>query len=314
MTYKIPVLIWVYHVDLWPEILSLLLPIKDLIEPHVGLYKNNEQNIVVEESLNRAFENSRLSYHENAGVDVLPFLRQLESIDINRYNHDIFLKIHTKRSLFAQKINWRVMLFNSLMGNRYIFENNIRRMKRKDSGSLTCHSLIMEKLEHTNKDIIKNISENILHMPYNKIKNGTFCGGNMFFGKLSTFKSYFNQDTINSLSKYLREEKGKVNDYTEGTYSHSLERIFGYIIKHNNQKILGSYTKTLKVLNPLAENNKLHIITMYDGESCYISEDINVYGKIISDNQKLIRIEWYHLQSPKIKTYKYIKANTIVTA
>lgn len=313
MTNKIPVLIWVYHVDLWPEILSLLLPIKDLIEPHIGLYKNNTDNIVVEESIDKAFTNYRLSYHNNEGADVLPFLHQLRDIDLNDYSHDIFLKIHTKKSLFAKKINWRIILFNSLIGSRDIFTHNIKRFADNNCGALTCHNLIMQNLEHTNSDIIQNIAENFLHIPYEKIKNGRFCGGNMFFGKLSNFKSFFDTNTIESLSEYLKEEKGKVNDYKEGTYSHSLERIFGYIVQYNNQKIIGASTKNLKVLNPLADNNKLHIITIYDGKSCYISEDINVYGNILSDNKQNITIEWYHLQSPKIKTYKYIKENTITS-
>lgn len=312
MTNKVPVLIWLYHIDLWPEILSLLLPIQDLIEVHIGLYKHNPDNFIVEDSVSTIFDDHYITYHENAGGDVLPFLDQLNDLNPSRFTHDVFLKIHTKKSLFAGKINWRIILLHSLMGSRSSFVSNINRLSHHKCGALTCSNLIMNDMEHTNSDIIKDISENILSIPYDKIKNKKFCGGNMFFGKISTFQSFFNKDTIEFIKPKLEKEKGKISDNKHGTYAHSLERLFGYIVSYNNQKIIPATLKSSKILNPLAKNNKLHIILLYDEISCYIHEDINVCGKILSSCKDHIKIEWFHLDSPVTKKYKYISSNTLV--
>jgi len=312
MTNKVPVLIWLYHIDLWPEILSLLLPIQDLIEVHIGLYKHNSDNFIVEDSVSTIFDDHYITYHENAGGDVLPFLDQLNNLNPSKFTHDVFLKIHTKKSLFAGKINWRIILLHSLMGSRSSFVSNINRLSHHKCGALTCSNLIMNDMEHTNSDIIKDISENILSIPYDKVKNKKFCGGNMFFGKISTFQSFFNKDTIELIKPKLEKEKGKISDNKHGTYAHSLERLFGYIVSYNNQKIIPATLKSSKILNPLAKNNKLHIILLYDEISCYVHEDINVCGKILSSRKDYIEIEWFHLDSPITKKYKYISSNTLV--
>jgi len=313
MKNRVPVLLWLYHVDLWPEILSLLIPIQDLIELHIGLYKNNEQNFIVEDSIPTIFDVYNITYHDNMGGDVLPFLEQLNSLDSSRFEHDLFLKIHTKKSLFAGKINWRIILLHNLIGNRSIFLKNLDKLKDNKCGALTCSNLIMSDMEHTNSSIIEHISENILSIPYGKVKNKKFCGGNMFFGKISTFRSYFNNDTLSLIRPKLKKEKGKISDVKKGTYAHSLERLFGYIVLDNNQKIIPSALEATKILNPLAQNNKLHIILLYDEISCYIHEDINVCGKILSRSDKAIEIEWFHLTKPVIKKYKYISNNTLVS-
>ena len=85
MKNRVPVLLWLYHVDLWPEILSLLIPIQDLIELHIGLYKNNEQNFIVEDSIATIFDVYNITYHDNMGGDVLPFLEQLNSLSPSRF-------------------------------------------------------------------------------------------------------------------------------------------------------------------------------------------------------------------------------------
>ena len=125
MNNRIPVLIWAYHVDLWPEILSLLLPVKDLIDVRVGLYEHNTDNFIVEDSI-KIFDKYHISYHPNCGGDVLPFLLQLDSLDFNK--SDVFLKIHTKKSLFGRKIEWRKILYYNLIGTRSIFLKNINKM------------------------------------------------------------------------------------------------------------------------------------------------------------------------------------------
>jgi len=308
---RIPVLIWAYHVDLWPEILSLLLPVKDLIDVRVGLYEHNTDNFIVEDSI-KIFDKYHISYHPNCGGDVLPFLLQLDSLDFNK--SDVFLKIHTKKSLFGRKIEWRKILYYNLIGTRSIFLKNINKMTSIQTGALTCGNLIMKNLENTNSEIIEKISEDILQIPYSHIKNKKFCGGNMFFGQTSTFKSFFNTDSIPKLEKQLRKETGKISDVKQGTYAHSLERLFGYIVGYNGQKILRTIVPTKRILNSLAPQNRLHIITMYDGSSCYLEEDINVVGNVILNSKEKLKVEWYHLDNPVTRTYKYISDNTLINA
>lgn len=313
MKNKIPVLLWLYHLDLWPEFFALLLPLKNFIDLRIGLCADND-NSEIERCIKANFCDYQITYHPNAGVDVLPFLQQLDNLDIDK--HPFFLKIHSKRSLFIGKFNWRIMLLHSLLGNSRIFLDNVKLLERYNHiGMITNKHFILSKQEHNNSLIIANILEDILDLSYDDLSNGIFPGGNMFFGQTDIFKKYFSTNIITKLAKHLVQETGHVTDIKHGTYCHSLERIFGYIIGHENKKIVGGVIPTIKVLNhqALDSNHRLHIILMYDNLSCCLLEDMHVCGKVLLNNSESMKIQWYHLAKPVIKTYKYINSNTIIT-
>ena len=57
----------------------------------------------------------------------------------------------------------------------------------------------------------------------------------MFMSRTDIFKKYFNPEIILKISSLI--EGGKVEDKNSGTYTHALERIFGYIITNEKMRI-----------------------------------------------------------------------------
>jgi lipopolysaccharide biosynthesis protein len=59
----------------------------------------------------------------------------------------------------------------------------------------------------------------------------------MFWIKYDILRSYFNKFNVSKI--YSELENGYFVDHNEPTKTHSLERIFGYIVQDKGKKILG---------------------------------------------------------------------------
>ena len=307
MNNKIAVLLWLYHTELWEEFCSKLYSIKE----HIHLYLNMEESCEeVNSIINKAkknFSNLTISLYPNEGGDILPFIRQVSVLP--KY-YKVFLKLHSKKSILFNYANWRAMLMQSCIGEENQFLNNISRFDNEKIGCVCNRSLIMHKHEHTNTNKIKELCS-ILDIDYDIYGNGDFLAGSMFFGRTTLFQKYLNDQTLPKLEKLLRSETGKIDDIKDGKYCHSMERIFGYLVKANGMKICPCIQPSIKILNSLAPNKKLHIIRLYNNE-CYVEEDIHVYGKILEEKLSTITIEWFHLKNPIIKKYAKINHNTLI--
>lgn len=303
---KIIVFLYLYHLDLWPEFLELLLPIKNKIILNLGMCEDFSCQ-EIEQSCNYHFEDFNVTYHPNAGVDVLPFLKQLVSC---KNNTGLFLKIHSKKSNFFKSLNWRSVLLQSLIGSKINFNSNINQFKNKKLGMLSNKVFSNYKGENANGDKIKELCD-YLEMNYQECKNNNFVAGNMFFGRFDLFKKYFNENTIRIIESKLLRETGSVKENSGPTYCHSLERIFGYITQYENYKIGYCYEKTIKILNQKGPKNKLHLIKQYN-DQCYLQENVCVYGKIIKETNKNLEIEWHHLKEKTKRKYAKISKNCVV--
>lgn len=237
--YKIAILIWLYHNELWQEFKELLSPLKDKIHLYLGLCKTQKQieNTAIENEAHNNFDLCTINYFDNAGVDVRPFLHQVCSID--PIIEPFFFKLHSKISPWsAKKTNWREMLLNSLVGSRDIFESNISLLKTKRCGMVCDKNFILLNLENNHKNKIKEICC-IMSIDYNKLKYKKFCAGNMFAGNTKLYQNYL-QNTFSSLDNKLILEKGKMPEHNPaGNYTHALERVFGYLVEDSGQEIIG---------------------------------------------------------------------------
>jgi lipopolysaccharide biosynthesis protein len=303
---KIPVFLYLYHLDLWPEFLQLLLPIKNKIILNLAMC----EDFVcydVEKSCKYYFENYDITYHPNAGVDVLPFLKQLVK---HKNEETAFLKLHSKKSNFFKDLNWRSVLLQSLIGSKKNFNSNINQFKNEKIGVLSNKVFSQYKGENLNGDKINELC-NYLGINYQNCKNKKFVAGNMFFGRIDLFKKYFNEKTIKIIEHKLLKERGSIKENNGSTYCHSLERLFGYIAQYENYKIGYCYEKTIKILNSKGPDNKLHLIKQYDNQ-CYIQENVCVYGRITKNTNKILEIEWRHPAEKIKRKYKKISNNSIV--
>lgn len=307
---KIPILTSLYHIDLWPEFLEIFLKNKNLIVPYVGLCEDND-NLKVIEDLKNHFDQHQYVICKNAGADVMPFLTMLNNIDENKY--PFFIKIHAKKSTWGSHnhVNWRHILINDLLSDDKLIERNVKILQKDSVGMITNKFLCLNNREHTNVHHIKTLC-NLLNINYQKIKNSYFPAGNMFMSKTSIFKKYFSKNVNDIIVHLLQNEVGKIADTYRGTYSHALERIFGYIIKYDNKKIAYPAHKSIKILNKIKDKKHYFHLVVIDNKTCYVQEDINIYGNIIDTTPDSIIIEWLHVNNIVKVEYKKISSNTIV--
>lgn len=307
---KIPVLTSLYHTDLWPEFLEILLKNKEITIPYIALCEDNNNLKIINDLKNR-FEHYQYFICKNAGADVMPFLTMLNSIEEDQYPY--FIKIHSKKSTWGSHnhVNWRNILVNDLLSDKKLIERNINILNKDCIGMIANKFLCLNNREHTNVYHIKTIC-NLLNIDYSDVKNSYFPAGNMFMSKTSIFKKYFNKNINDIIICLLQDETGKITDEHRGTYSHALERIFGYIIKHDNKKISHPAHKSIKILNQIKDKKHYFHLISINNKICYVQEDINIYGNIIDTSSDSIIIEWLHLNNNVKVEYKKISHNTIV--
>lgn len=295
---KVAVCLYLYHTDLWPEFKQLLLPLRKYIKLYVGLCTDKP---LIDDF--QDFDHC-VTVHDNYGADVAPFLHQLSIVD-----EPVFIKLHSKKSLwgFKKHIHWRYILLHDLVSSVSIFRDNIKILMSHHEHAVLCNPiLLLNNKEITNTTKIQELCK-IIAVDYNLVKNSKFIAGNMFMGKTKIYQKYFNK-SFNQIDKLLKLEIGKVSDSKHGTYSHSMERLFGYIVPYNNSIFCHTKYNTIKILNNEAPNKKyFNLIKIYNNY-CYLLEDPNVYGYFdVLKNT----ITWLHLEQPTEQRYKILSSSTI---
>jgi len=305
MTKKIALILSIYHIDLWNNFKDLLLPFKNNINLYLCLYKDNGPQKDIISSADKLF-NTRVSFHKNYGADIAPFLQILQLVE-----EPYFIKLHSKKSLLGdyKQINWRNILLYDFLGSQDIFKKNYDTIVKTKCGAIGNKNLLLSNNEGYHSNKIKQLC-NVLDINYNNIKNYSFFGGSMFMSKTALFKKHFLPYT-NSLNELLSKETKKVTEKPTGTFSHALERIFGYIISYNNLEFATVQHKTIKILNSKAPNGLFNMITLHNND-CYLQEDIHVYGQILNNSFDNFTIQWNHLQPNPVQKYQYLGENTII--
>lgn len=283
----VALLLYVFHTDLWPEILPLISNIKDLVGIDISLCKNNDNDVIINDL--KKFNLINVRYVDNHGVDISPFLHQIKDLDSNQYPY--FIKLHSKKSVIS-KLKWRFVLFNALIGSRNILINNQNLLKNDTIGAITDKTMVMSSLGYNKQHI--QILSHILQLN-NKTKNKTFMAGSMFMSKTQIFQKYFNNRTVDIIDAML--EDGVVKDEYNGTFCHATERIFGKIIHNENLKIMSAkLSPYIKIYNH--QLKKTFVLYKCYNDYCYNFDTKNrVFGQAYSmlQPQHSIFIDWEHL-------------------
>lgn len=300
---RVAVALWLYHKDLWPEFHRLLAPLSKNIHLYLGIEKGSDTSALFGLDI---FDCLTLSYHDNYGADVAPFLNQLNSI-----TEPLFIKLHSKKSIIGPKkqVHWRSVLVNDLIGSKEIFESNINKFSNNNVGLLSSKILWWNDREFKNSDKISQLCT-ILNLSYSNLQNGYFIAGNMFMSRTNLYQSIFTADRIHKIDKLLQKERGKLSDLQSGKYAHSLERIFGYIIQDKNLDFAYPAYETIIIKNDAVDNGQLTMVKLYNNY-CYLLEDLCVFGKILSINSNSYFIKWLHMPMPIIQQYMVLKNNPI---
>lgn len=302
---KIAVLLWLYHTDLTQEFISLLSDTEDIFDIYLALYENQNNTKAI---FNFSFlpNLKDISFYPNVGADIYSFIHQIQKIDESKY--DYFIKIHSKKSKWGIKniCNWRAMLLDSLIGDRFTIHKNIEIMNKYGYGAIGCRPLIYKNTEHNHASKIDQVLKSINLKP----KERKFIGGNMFMGRLDLYHNYFLN--YGEYFKYLiSNEFGKVNETHDGTYCHSLERIFGYIAAQHGIGNCVTNNFNIRVNDQKAKYRSLQFRHMYN-QDIYCVLQPSIYGKahdIIGDNMSII---WNKNSSLIMAKYSQISKNIYI--
>lgn len=295
MQNKAAVILWLYHTDLANEFIELLKPHKKYIDIFLGLCIDNDNNYT-ESLFKDVFGKSvHIDHFINAGADVLPTINLLEKC----YNYPYLFKLHSKKNNWGinNHVNWRVLLSNDIL-HKDNFHWTLDRLKQDHIGIVGSKAMIMRDNEYTNSQHIIRLS-NMLDIDHSKLRIKSFIGGNVFAIKTKLLLPFMNRPDLKNL---LSKETGLIKDDNGGTYAHSMERLFGYMAEYNNKTICGVPCKTDIILSPRLKQRRLHLVKLYNN-SCYIQENVEIYGNIINEDKFSITIQWLNKKSHP-QTYK----------
>jgi hypothetical protein len=297
---KVPVLLYLYHIEIWDEIFHLLLPIKDLIVLDISIVKGKSNPNILSDLKN--FELLKYREVENKGVDIAPFLFQINELSDT---YPFFIKIHSKISLI-KNFNWRIVLLHTILGSRKIFLDNIKQITETDNiGAIVDEHMIMNNMGHNQKYIDK--IADILNVDASSLSD-FFMAGNIFIGKTQLFKKYITSDFIDKIYPLL--ETGSVKDEEHGTYCHAMERFFGKIIHLEKHIIQDTRPQKSFTIYSSKFKNNFNIYQCYNNY-CYSYNDNDlgiVYGKLFYTNDKnIIVMNWNYLSNSRECWKKYSK-------
>jgi len=166
---------------------------------------------------------------KNIGRDIYPFLQAIKHQHV--LDCDVFLKIHTKKSLHLDEYkgrNWRQQLLTSLCPNHEQTSQIAAALHNTDEAWIACPEAFTAGNESWGKNK-KNVKKLTKDLDIKVSKNLVFAAGSMFWGR---------KDVISTLQKLVIEEyeyNSKKNQL-DGSIPHAVERLIGIISTFNLKK------------------------------------------------------------------------------
>lgn len=240
---KIAVCLHLYYTDMWEEISSYLDNIKLPYNLYVSLVENHYDEDIFNK-INTYKSDNTIIVIENKGVDIGGFLSVYPLIDDDT---DLVLKIHSKKSIglpnkpsdmvrvygletATQKgREWFERNINGVLKNPEFVNKIIERFKTDEKCGLIGHNL--ETYVGPNDFLVKELIKIFGLNP--DVYGSPFIDGTMFWVRNDILKKYFDKDGCGNILKMI--PKGYFN---EPSMSHSLERIFGYIVKNEGKEVI----------------------------------------------------------------------------
>ena len=240
---KIAVCLHLFYTDMWEEMISYIDNIKVPFKLYVNLVHGFYTPEIVD-TIKEYREDAVITFSHNKGVDIGGFLNSYSVVDGDT---DLILKIHTKKSIglpdkpsdmvrvyglesAKQKgSEWFIRNMGGLLKNPEQINNIIERFKNDETCGMVGHNL--ETYVGPNEFLVKELIQ--IFKLNSDVINSNFIDGTMFWVRNDILSKYLTLDLINLLLKMI--PKGYHN---EPSINHSLERIFGYIIKNENKEVV----------------------------------------------------------------------------
>jgi lipopolysaccharide biosynthesis protein len=166
---------------------------------------------------------------KNIGRDIYPFFEAIRHQYV--LDCDVFLKIHTKKSLHLDEYkgrNWRQQLLTSLCPNHEQTSQMAAALHNSDDVWLACPEAFTAGNESWGKNK-KNVKRMAKKIEIDVSKHLVFAAGSMFWAR-------------NEILHTLRNLSIKEHEYTtnhkqlDGAITHAVERLFGVIAIYHEKK------------------------------------------------------------------------------
>ena len=300
---KVAVILYLFYTDTWELYRELLLKHKNI---KLFLVLNNDNvNQHVIEDCKKHFKQSKILLTSNKGLDILPFLSTLDSIDSDVY--PFFIKLHSKKSIIFNDDDtnlWNSVLLHSVLGDKDILQNNISNLESNTNNAACClETFIINNNERQHTYKIQELCR-VLKIDYNKCKNTPMMTGGVFMGKTSYFKHFFTKKNIEIIKNYV--EGGRVNGNVP-TYTHALECILSYFITNKNDLIINTHVIYEDIYNTQLKSN-LSLFKTFNN-FCFIKQNPMINGKITNNTKDKLCITWSNIYDKREQIY--IKKNNI---
>lgn len=239
---KVAVCVHLYHIDMLDQIRNYLNNIKFEYDLYFSLTKNYPQSFL--HNLKKTNPKTEIVFVKNIGMDIGGFLQVYKQMD---KSYDLILKIHTKKGLGSDQVpslhlrrhglesalyrgqKW----FDGLMNGVLNSPDHVDAVIRTFQENPNC-GMIAAKLNNNfeiNRNHINQVFQLLnLSMSY---EGKNFVGGTIFWVRNDIFKKHLTDNVIDKILELSPE--GYVH---EPSINHAMERIFGYLVQFENQKLL----------------------------------------------------------------------------
>ncbi|MFA6036685.1 MAG: glycoside hydrolase family 99-like domain-containing protein [Legionellales bacterium] len=186
----------------------------------------------------------------NRGRDILPFLKILPLVLQN--NHDLLIKVHTKKSLHRQDGElWLEDMISNLLTNKAISNAHEHFKQHPDTGILgpTIHTLLIWDYIGSNANQILYLAAR-MGIDQQTLQELNFVAGTMFVARPMALVPLLN---LAWDMHDFEEEQGQI----DGTLAHAIERAMGISAYAASLVVRTFSIKDKKVIYPFAEKTNL---------------------------------------------------------
>ena len=166
---------------------------------------------------------------KNIGRDIYPFMQAINHEFV--LDCDVFLKIHTKKSLHLDEYkgrNWRKQLLTTLCKDKDQTSLIAAALHNSDEAWLACPDAFTAGNESWGKNK-RNVKKLAQRLGIKVSKNLVFAAGSMFWARNEVIKQLKNLEIA-------EHEYSLKHDQLDGAIPHAVERLFGVLIIHHERK------------------------------------------------------------------------------
>jgi lipopolysaccharide biosynthesis protein len=222
----------VYYTDLADEIVEAFLRCGTLHSVVITTPTPTDEHLIEAlENLTKARPklNIAILQVKNVGRDIYPFMHAIKHQYV--LDCDVFLKIHTKKSLHLDEYkgrNWRQQLLTTLCKDKDQTAQIAAALHNSDEAWLACPEAFTAGNESWGKNK-RNVKKLAQRIGVRVSKNLVFAAGSMFWARSEIAKEL----TQLEISEH---EYSQRHDQLDGAIPHAVERLFGAIAIYHEKK------------------------------------------------------------------------------